>query len=168
MSRRRHRHRHRWDQSDIPPRTRRLRRDRQRAKIAGVCAGLARHYGWQPWQVRCIALTGLFFLPSIFFPAYWILFLVMGRRREERAPGTGRQRPGAAASVQSAGREQASSEPLRTSSPRRILRNVQVDLNQTELRLRRMEAHVTSSQYELQKAFQEIDDSSAQRSGAAP
>ncbi len=151
-------HHHRWDWSDTPPRTRRLRRDRQRAKIAGVCAGLARYYGLQPWQVRCVALTGLIFLPSIVFPAYWVLFLIMSHWQGERGRGTGRQRPEAAASDPSAGGDQAPSDALRTPSPRRILRNVRADLNQTELRLRRMEAHVTSGQYELQKAFQEIDD----------
>ena len=43
-------------------------------------------------------------------------------------------------------------------APRRSLRNVQADLDQAELRLRRMESHVTSGQYELQKELHKIDD----------
>ena len=43
-------------------------------------------------------------------------------------------------------------------SPRRSLRNVQADLNEAELRIRRMESHVPSGQYELQKELHKIDD----------
>ena len=45
-------------------------------------------------------------------------------------------------------------------SPRRNLRNVQTDLREVELRLRRMETHVTSGQYELQRELHKIDDGS--------
>ena len=154
------RHRRNW--SDAPPRTKRLRRDRRRAKIAGVCAGLAGYYGAEPWLVRCIALTGLVFFPQIVFPAYWVMFFVMGR--SPRRHGC-RGEPGwaAEASVHTASRDQVAREPLRRPAPRRMLRNVHADLMQAELRLRRMEAHVTSGQYELQKAFQEIDDNPAPR-----
>ena len=41
-------------------------------------------------------------------------------------------------------------------SPRRSLRNLRADLAQVELRLRRIEFHVTSGRYELQKEFNEL------------
>ena len=40
---------------DLP---RRLYRDPRRQKIGGVCAGIARYYGMEPWVVRIIAVTG--------------------------------------------------------------------------------------------------------------
>ena len=48
-------------------------------------------------------------------------------------------------------------------SPRRNLRHVQSDLQEVELRLRRMESHVTSGQYELQRELHkiEVDESAA-------
>jgi len=42
-------------------------------------------------------------------------------------------------------------------NPRRNLRNVQTDLQEVELRLRRMETHVTSGQYELQRELHRIE-----------
>ena len=54
-ARRRHhyyRARHRGTQNGIPSRTRRLYRDPERAKIGGVCAGIARYYGIETWVVR--------------------------------------------------------------------------------------------------------------------
>lgn len=42
-------------------------------------------------------------------------------------------------------------------SPRRSLRDTQADLDQLELKLRRMETHVTSGQYELQRELNQID-----------
>ena len=42
-------------------------------------------------------------------------------------------------------------------SPRRNLRDAQADLDQLELKLRRMETHVTSGQYELQRELNRID-----------
>ena len=44
-----------------------------------------------------------------------------------------------------------------TDNPRRNLRNVQADLQEVELRLRRMETHVTSGQYELQRELHRIE-----------
>lgn len=151
-SRKRRRHDRHW--SFDRPASKRLSRDRRRAKIAGVCAGIANYYGMEPWVVRCMAVTGLIFLPSIVFPAYWILFFVMHRsRRRERCA----RRP---ARPTDGGLGQPSEAPELGAklSPRRSLRNVRADLMQAELRLRRMEFHITSGQYELQKEFNELDD----------
>ena len=133
----------------------RLRRDSRRRKIAGVCAGIANYYGAQPWVVRCIALTGLIFLPSIVFPAYWILFFVMGRPRHGDVQPERPAQPDAGADAHAA----AATELGARISPSRSLRNVQADLMQVELRLRRMEFHVTSGQYDLHKEFNELDAS---------
>ena len=135
------------------PSAKRLSRDRQRAKLAGVCAGIAHYYGMEPWVVRCMAVTGLIFLPSIVFPAYWILFFVMNHS------GGGERRNRHRARPTNGGADRASEAPELGArfSPRRSLRNVQADLMQAELRLRRMEFLVTSGQYDLHKEFNELD-----------
>ncbi len=145
----------------VMERSARLERDDDNAKIVGVCAGIANYYGVEAWVVRCIAVTGLLFFGSIVFPAYWIMYFVMDdpstpekeakRRRKKRRRG--RQRHGAEKGDEmSAQRKQ--NEPV---SPRRNLRNVQADLQEVELRLRRMETHVTSGQYELQRELHKIE-----------
>jgi phage shock protein C len=130
-------------------RTARLYRDPENGKIAGVCAGIARYYGVDNWVVRCIAVTGLLFLGQIVFPAYWIAYFVMEKPPKDGQPG-GREQGG----------DQAAWAPELGSSlsPRRSLRSVAADMDQAELRLRRMESHVTSGQYELQRELNRIDE----------
>jgi phage shock protein C len=155
LGRRNHRHGDRArDERDarLDPLPRRLYRDPSREKIVGVCAGIARYYGVEPWVVRCIAVTGLLFFPTIVFPAYWIAYFVM-----EKPP----KGDGAAERVRRRKHRHDHSSPAPELgprwSPRHSLRNVQADLAEVELRLRRMETHVTSGQYELQRELNRID-----------
>lgn len=163
----------------VMERSPRLERDDDNAKIVGVCAGIANYYGVEAWIVRCIAVTGLLFFGSIVFPAYWIMYFVMDdpkspgksekkvrrkrRRSRHRSRRSGNDLHGDDIDMSTQRQKQ---DPI---SPRRNLRNVQGDLQEVELRLRRMETHVTSGQYELQRELHKIesDDSSANRPASA-
>ena len=135
--------------------TRKLYRDPENARIVGVCAGVANYLGAEVWVARCVAVTGLIFMPSIVFPAYWILYFVLSPLPDREPDG---QRP------KSSGPEDHSSPAPELGaklSPRRSLRNLRADLAQAELRLRRIESHVTSGQYELQKELNKLDGAGA-------
>lgn len=168
------------------PGSRDLMRDPERGKIGGVCAGLAHYFGVETWVVRLIAVTGLIFLPSVVFPAYWIAFFVMDkpggqrrarrrerRRRRDRARG-GQSFPNEKQDVQEAFRHWDGRPPKSFGSvadaspapefghrlsPRRSLRHVRADFHQMELRLRRIETHITSGRYELQRELSRIERS---------
>lgn len=135
---------------------RRLMRDPARRRIGGVCAGIARHYDLEPWIVRLTALTALIFFPSITFPAYWIAYFVLERPALGANPEVGRARHRA---------RQRTGDPFRSTapelgslrSPRLGLRDVRADLTSVELRLRRMEAHVTADSFELDRALRRLD-----------
>ena len=136
---------------DNPYRTRKLYRDVRHQRIAGVCAGIARYFGMEAWVVRCIAATGLIFMGQIVVPAYVIAWWVL-----EPAPNSE-----GAVDAQSSERKPDHTSPAPELgprlSPRRSLRDVQWSLDQIELKLRRMETHVTSGQYELQRELRKID-----------
>ena len=141
-------------QSQLPPvtaRTRKLYRDPQRGKIGGVCAGIAAYYGAEPWVVRCIAVTGLLFLPSIVFPAYVIAYFLMDK------PPAGNGEVHRRRYRDRHNHSSPSPELGPQLSPRNSLRDVQADLTEAELRLRRMESHVTSGQFELHRELNKID-----------
>ena len=129
----------------------RLYRDPESGRIAGVCAGIAGYLGAESWVVRCVAVTGLIFMPSIVFPAYWILYFVLDtpRDREFDEPNSRSTDPDIHSSP--------APELGPQLSPRHSLRNLRADLAQVELRLRRIEFHVTSGQYELQKELNKLD-----------
>ena len=134
-------------------RTSRLYQDKSRQKVAGVCAGIARYFGVEVWVVRGIALTGLIFMPSIVVPAYFIAMFVLPKAPDGESPlDTTKSSTGAQD-------DHASPAPELGShlSPRRSLRNVQAEFDQIELKLRRMESHVTSGQFELQRELKRID-----------
>jgi phage shock protein PspC (stress-responsive transcriptional regulator) len=54
----------------------RLSRPRRRRVIAGVCAGIARRYGWSPWLVRGLFLASCL-LPGPQVLAYIALWIFM-------------------------------------------------------------------------------------------
>lgn len=133
----------------LPRRSRRLYRDVARRRIAGVCAGIANYFGVETWVTRCIAVTGLIFVGQVTLPAYLVAWIVM-----ERAPLPG----------EPSRRRRDEAEPAAPRSelgdgfsPRGRLRALQADATELELRLRRMETHVTSGQYELQRELRDIE-----------
>jgi phage shock protein C len=129
-------------------RTSRLYVDKEHRKILGVCAGFARYFGMEMWVVRGIAITGLIFMASIVIPAYVIAAIVLPSMPDDEAVPR-----------DDAGADHSAAVPEfgPRLSPRSSLRNVQADLDQLELKLRRMESHVTSGQFELQRELRRID-----------
>jgi phage shock protein PspC (stress-responsive transcriptional regulator) len=53
-----------------------LSRPRRRRVIAGVCAGIARRYGWSPWLVRALFVASCL-LPGPQILLYIALWIVM-------------------------------------------------------------------------------------------
>jgi hypothetical protein len=111
------------------------------------------------WVVRCLAITGLVFMPSIILPAYLIACVLL-----DKSPD-GKSRRSKMAKMAKIGKKVTEKDPYASPapelgsrlSPRRSLRNVQADLDQVELKLRRMESHVTSGRYELQRELHQLD-----------
>jgi phage shock protein C len=154
------RHRRRWRQryggfgSDfrVPLNGRRLARSMRDRKICGVCGGIARYFGTEPWVVRLAAITGLIFIPSVVFPAYIIACFIMPKdsdlaRREARASGSDESMA-----------EEPSEKGPGAASPRQRLRRARSILDRLETRLRNMETHVTSGRYDLQRELHRIAD----------
>lgn len=165
--RRRHRYSPEPRLGDTPTPSVGLYRAVANAKIGGVCAGFANYFGVEAWVARCVAVTGLLFLPTITFPAYWIAYFLLDDDPEEllgggRRAARHRKRADrrAARRKHKSGRQdqrRASDEVASNFAPRRALRHINADLTAAELRLRRMEGHVTSDQYELRKQLHALD-----------
>ena len=59
----------------------RLQRDTANRMILGVCAGLARRYGTDPFWVRLGAVALLFLGVGLIIPVYLLAALLMGEAR---------------------------------------------------------------------------------------
>ena len=134
------------------PRSAKLHRDKEAGKLFGVCAGIARYYGIEPWVVRCLVVTGVIFSNGIVVLAYLAAAIVL-----DTAPAGASGHKADAADEED---DAPHGNPPRyaSPSPRQQLRLVDAEFDEMELRLRRMETHVTSGRYELQREFGRIGD----------
>ncbi len=128
-------------------RSRRLRRDTDRGMFGGVCAGIAKYLGIEPWIIRlvfiAIALSSGLVIPLVIYVVLVILLEPESLDDEDwvrRGDFENTESP--YASIRS--------------SPKLGLRVVSADVRELELRLRRVERYVTSPKYDLDKGFSDM------------
>lgn len=128
-------------------RSRGLYRDTERGILGGVCAGIAKYLGVEPWIIRvgfvAIVLLGGGWIPLI---VYIVLVFVLNPEPVYESDWDEPDEEAEARSPYAAIR----------SSPRLGLRVVSADVRELELRLRRMERYVTSPKYNLDKGFSDM------------
>ncbi|MEA5445103.1 envelope stress response membrane protein PspC [Gammaproteobacteria bacterium AB-CW1] len=119
----------------------RLYRDPERGWIAGVCAGIADYLSISVAGVRFLTIVALLFFMPFVIIAYIALALLLPRRPR--------------ALYQSAEEERAWRQ-LRQSPPE-TLHRVRARFRDLERRLQRMERHVTSGRYDLDREFRDLN-----------
>lgn len=127
-----------------------LYRDPERAWFGGVCAGIARYLGVEPWVVRLVAITLFLFNAFIMFWAYIAGLFLLARR----PAGNGRHYvdPSRLASEPSPAPELGS-----RFAPRPGMRSLRLRFTDLEARLRRMEGYVTSREFTLQRELTALE-----------
>lgn len=127
------------NQSSAPSPSR-LYRDRDNGILAGVCSGVARYFGIQPWHVRLAVIVGLFFFAPPVAIGYVILALMLPN---------------------------APDRLFKSEADERFWRDVRVDPGQKfselkhrfrelEHRLRSIESYVTSDAYRVHKEINDL------------
>lgn len=123
----------------------RLTRDLDHRWMAGVVAGIARHFGWNRTALRLLTIGLFVFLLAPLLPflamAYIVAWMVI--------PGSSERQAGHSEAW-------AAEPPSRTPppvppTPRPSLAEVRERFRSLEDRLRSMEAYVTSAQYEIDR-----------------
>ncbi len=145
-----------------------LYRNTQNKKIFGVCSGVADYWGMEAWQVRFMAVFGIFVLPSIVVPAYFIASFLMDDKPyyrkvtdrfhelddEEVEPAV---KSSGHSSRRGSKKSRRQSEGVGEIPPNpQVLRQAKVKFADIEDRLRVMESHVTSSKFELHRELKKI------------
>lgn len=155
-----------WLWSD-EPRSVKLYRDTKRGKLLGVCAGIGRYYGVEVWIVRCVAITAVIFLNWLAVAAYLVAGLFVLEKEPARSRAAGRGKRAKRGKRDRRIRDEDEEEykagvdterRYALPSPRQQLRTVDAEFDEVELRLRRMETHITSGRYELHREFGRIGD----------
>ena len=159
---RKRRSRHRWRQSGVSISDRRLWRDPDRGRVAGVCAGLAHYFGAGTTMVRFLAVTALIFVPQVTLIAYLLAAVFLPTREDVLAQN--REDDAQAETATDAGverererqrefdrrlRENDAAESL--DDRRRVVRRARERLSAIERRIQDLEAYVTSRRYDLNR-----------------
>ncbi len=131
-----------------------LYRDGKNRRIAGVCAGIAKHFDIEPWVVRVIFFAGLIFFGGLAFFTYiagWILMAKDSNSEHEVHISM------------EYNEERHEYQPKKmfkySSSASSRLRAAKERLNRALRRVETMESYVTSKQYELEKEFSRMNKS---------
>lgn len=113
----------------------RLYRDKENAIIAGVCAGLADYFGLNRKGLRLITAIGtLFFFPFV-VPAYIILAIILPTRPENLYKDENQEKFWRGVSM----------------APSDVFGNLSHRFRELDLRLQKMEAYVTSREFEMDR-----------------
>ena len=139
-----------------------LYRDTEKGKVAGVCAGIADYFGWELWLVRIIFISGVLLTGSFFFMAYIIGWLVLDKKTPEmarKAMNTSKMKEGKGwvcnadddVKVEVKSKIWQAGEP-----PKQAFKDIHNHFGKLELRLRKMETYVTSSEFQLNREFNKL------------
>lgn len=129
----------------------RLYRDRENAILAGVCAGLADYFGFNRRALRLVVAFGaLFFLPAAIVGYVAAAVLLPVRPAEVRMDD-----------------ERAQFWRGVNNAPADVFSSVRHRFRELDLRLQRMEAFVTSKEFEIDRELGAARRDGAPRGGAA-
>lgn len=139
-----------------------LYRDTEKGKVAGVCAGIAEYFGWELWLVRIIFISGFLLTGSFFFMAYIIGWFVLDKKSDKgitkSAVSVAADRSkgwvsnlGDDVKVEVKSKVWQAGEP-----PKQAFKDIHSQFGKLELRLRKMESYVTSSEFQLNREFNKL------------
>jgi phage shock protein C len=113
----------------------RLYRDKENAILAGVCAGLAAYFGLNRKGLRLIAVVcTVFFLPFM-IPAYIILAIILPARPQDLYKDESQEKFWRGVSM----------------APSDVFSNLNHRFRELDLRLQKMEAYVTSREFDIDR-----------------
>lgn len=129
----------------------RLVRIPEKGMLTGVCAGLAEHFGWNLLGVRIITvIAGISLMPVV--PILYVIAAVLLPRAGEASGAlrwpTGKHSAARYAATADAGMDADSYPP-----PSGLYGDAQHRVRELESRLRELEAYMTSSRYEFDRAL---------------
>lgn len=113
----------------------RLYRDKDNAILAGVCAGIASYFGLNRKGLRLVvAILTMFFFPFV-VPAYVILTLLLPVKPRDLYKEKGQEEFWRGVSM----------------APSDVFSNLSQRFRELDLRLQKMEAYVTSKEFEMDR-----------------
>ena len=147
-----------------------LYRDPSRARIAGVCAGIADYFGLELWLVRILTLTGFFLLaPPFFFIGYIAGWFILEKKPGNLASKAGHSQYSEQKQTKQSGKgwhssnhEEAEKVVVKSKiwqagePPKQAFFDIKQQFENNEDRLRKVEKYVTSSEFQLNREINNL------------
>jgi len=126
---------------ETSPNPHHLYRDPDNGVILGVCAGFADYFGWERRTLRIVvAISAIFFLPQVL--VVYVLAAIFMKRKPSPVYGTG---------------EEAVFWRSVSMRPADTFSGLRYRFRTLEDRLARLEKHVTSKEYKLNRDFRDLE-----------
>lgn len=113
----------------------RLYRDKDNAMLAGVCAGLASYFGLNRKGLRLIMAVSTFFFIPFMVPAYIILAIILPVKPQNLYQDESQEKFWRGVSM----------------APTDVFSNLSHRFRELDLRLQKMEAYITSKEFEMDR-----------------
>lgn len=135
-----------------------LYRDPTRGKIAGICAGVANHFGWEVWLVRIVALSALIFISKITLIVYIVAWVVLEKAPKGQPPSKRVVKETTSYEYSDDGRavEVKTRVWEAGEAPKDALKDIAARFDTMEHSVRAMERYVTSSEYKVRQEFNRL------------
>lgn len=127
--------------------SRELYRDTMNGKIGGVCAGLANYFNLEVWVVRILVISaGLLGGGFLIVLAYFAMMLMLEKQPYQYEQNIKTQRD-----------HTLKSKPWEQGQTANdLLQTLERDLNKVDMRIRNMEAYVTSETFKVNREFNKL------------
>lgn len=123
-------------------RAQRFYRDPRNGKLMGVCAGLADYFGWNVTVIRILAIIALIWFNGLTLIAYVVLGFLLPVKPDKLHDWDG---------------DEQYWRSVRRSAGE-TFRDVRHRFRELDMKLQRMEGYVTSSRYDLDRQFRDLED----------
>ncbi len=137
-----------------------LYKNPDKAKICGVCVGLAEYFQFETWVVRLIAFSFFLFSGGSAIVAYFVACFIMdpkpGSRSNKGCFGSEKRRHYQSQAEDKQYNPSVKDVWRKGGAPTETLGNLEGIFEKMENKLQSMESYVTSNQYQLAKEFENI------------
>ena len=142
-----------------------LYRDPRNGKVAGVCAGLAEYFGWEPWLVRVLVASGILLGMGWFIVVYIAGWFILDKKPQQ-AKSFSRDNKSSFNNSQKAesANEDLENESIKVKAkiwqagepPKQALYDIKRKFTLLETKLQKMERYVTSSEFTISREINKL------------
>lgn len=137
-----------------------LFRDKKNGKIAGICAGIAKYFGWETWLVRVLAVTALLSGLGIVFILYIAAWLILDDQPKISSDRFNQQSNEHRSANESTGEDGSIKVKARVwqagDPPKQAFQDIRIKFKMLEKRLIHLEHYVTSSEFSLSREINKL------------